>query len=61
VYQEGELASEMYFILTGEISFVLVKNENVIPYLTLRKDYYFGECAILFSEAKKHFENARSN
>jgi hypothetical protein len=50
----------MYFITTGEVSFVLVKKDQLIPYISLKKDYYFGECAILFSEMKKHFDTTRT-
>lgn len=49
VYKEGETCSEMYFILSGEVSRVLIK-QTIVPYMTIAKDYHFGECSLLFSD-----------
>jgi CRP-like cAMP-binding protein len=60
IYQEGEVANEMYFVLTGEVSICLVKNK-VIPYIIIRENYYFGEVDLLFSDVKKRCDTALSN
>lgn len=50
VYMEGDLASEMYFVLKGEINFVFHDEGSVIPYLAIPETYYFGEVDLILSE-----------
>lgn len=45
VFKQGELASEMYFILEGEA--VVLDEEDSIPVAILKKGNYFGEMGII--------------
>ena len=59
VYKEGDVCSEFYLILSGEVSRVLVK-KTIVPYMTITKDYYFGECSLLFSDKQQYFDTTRT-
>lgn len=49
----------MYFILSGEVSRVLIK-QTIVPYMTIAKDYHFGECSLLFSDKQTQFDTTRT-
>jgi len=55
VYKIGEHASEMYFVVKGEIAMVMTTNEGTeIAFNIITSGYYFGETDILFSDSKEH-------
>jgi CRP-like cAMP-binding protein len=60
VYKESEIASEMYFLVSGEVTVVLIRKNETIPYTTIHKNYYFGETALLFSQNNKHIDTTKT-
>lgn len=60
VYNEGDYAHQMYFIVKGKVEFVIFSHDEVIPYLELEKDYYFGELDFLFSEKKLRMNTVKT-
>lgn len=52
VYYEGSLATEMYFILKGEINYCFKDGLHAVPYLSIPEAYYFGEVDLLLSDDK---------
>jgi hypothetical protein len=59
IYKEAEFAREMYLIYKGEVSFVLTP--EMVPYLVISQNYYFGETDILITNKERHTATAVSN
>ena len=51
----------MYFIIKGEINFVLMHGKETTPYLSIPEGYYFGEWDLLISEDKIRHENTKAS
>jgi CRP-like cAMP-binding protein len=60
IYKAGELATEMYFLVSGEVAMVIQKGEVSIPFLQMFDGYYFGEIDLLFTESKQHMYSIRA-
>lgn len=60
LYNEGEFAHQVYFIVKGSIEFKISFKESTIPYLELSADYYFGETDLLFSENKTRMNTVKT-
>ena len=60
IYKAGELATEMYFLISGEVAMVIQKGEASIPFLQMFDGYYFGEIDLLFTESKQHMYSIRA-
>jgi CRP-like cAMP-binding protein len=61
VFKTGELALEMYFIISGEIQMTIrLETKEEVPFNTLIQRYYFGETDLLFSENKERTYNAKA-
>lgn len=60
IYKAGELATEMYFLVCGEVAMVIQKGEVSIPFLQMFDGYYFGEIDLLFMESKQHMYSIRA-
>lgn len=60
IYKAGELATEMYFLISGEVAMVIQKGEVSIPFLQMFDGYYFGEIDLLFMESKQHMYSIRA-
>ena len=54
VYHESEPAAEMYFIIKGEVNYVLAYDVNKEAYHVVKTNYYFGEEDLLLSDSKLH-------
>jgi len=60
IYREGDLAMEMFFIVSGQIDFVLIRRPKNVSYISVLQDYYFGELDLLFSDNKQRLHNAQA-
>lgn len=59
IFKTGELACEMYFIITAEIQMTIFIDLEEVPFNTLISGYYFGETDLLFSENRERSYNAK--
>jgi len=48
----------MYFVIKGEVTYMILDDEREIPYLTIPVAYYFGELELLLSGDSLRKENA---
>jgi CRP-like cAMP-binding protein len=60
VYREREPAAEMYFVIKGEVEYVLVRSGKKEAYHVVRENYYFGEEDLLLSGSKLHQFNTKT-
>lgn len=61
IYKKGDLALEMYFIVTGEVAMMTSISEGEsIPVNILSDGYYFGEIDLLFSENKNRANDVKA-
>jgi hypothetical protein len=49
IYRTDEVATEMFFIVSGEVGFQIVYQSQTITYHTIETNYYFGEVELLVS------------
>lgn len=54
IYHEKEPAAEMYFVVKGEVEYVLPGRGRKEAYHVVRTNYYFGEEDLLLSDTKLH-------
>lgn len=50
IYREGDPISEMFFVIRGEVAYVLSSIAEEPGYHIVKADYYFGEEDMLFTE-----------
>lgn len=50
----------MYFVIKGEVTYMILDDEREIPYLTIPVAYYFGELELLLSGDSLRKENAQA-
>ncbi|CAG9335933.1 unnamed protein product [Blepharisma stoltei] len=51
IYKTGDLATEIYFIIKGEVAMIVEPDEDTkIPFNFLSEGYYFGETDLLMNE-----------
>lgn len=60
IYREGDLALEMYFIVSGQVDFILIKRPRFLSYASIQANYYFGELDLLFSDNKQRLHNTQA-
>jgi len=60
IYKAGEYATEMYFLVKGEVAMVIMIDDVIIPFILLAPGYYFGEVDLLFSENKTHLHTVKA-
>ena len=71
VFKTGELASEMYFIISGEVNMTTIilvqstddvpEHQEEIPFKTILAEYFFGETDLLFSENRERTYNVKAS
>ena len=49
----------MYFVIKGEVTYMILDDEREIPYLTIPVAYYFGELELLLGDRLRK-ENAQA-
>ena len=54
VYHEKQPATEMFFIIRGEVEYVLSYDVRFAAYHVVKTHYYFGEEDLLLSDSKLH-------
>lgn len=54
VYQEGEPAREMFFLVRGEVEYVVEWTQGIVAYHVIHSHYYFGEEDLLLSDNRMH-------
>jgi len=54
VYQEGEPAREMYFLVRGEVEYVVDWTQGLVAYHVIHSRYHFGEEDLLLSDNRMH-------
>jgi CRP-like cAMP-binding protein len=60
IYETGEYANEMYFIVKGEVSFVISSNGSRYSFVKVKDNYYFGETDIILSPLKTHMTSVQA-
>ena len=60
IYTDEQYASQMYFIKSGIIEFFFLSNGEMISYIDIQSNYYFGEVDLLLSENRNHFHNTKT-
>lgn len=60
VYREGDPASEMFFLVSGEVEFVLDKDTEYICYVSVSPGYYFGEVDLLLSPSLQRLHTTKT-
>jgi CRP-like cAMP-binding protein len=60
VYKEGDPATEMYFLVTGEVEFVLDKENEYVCYVSVSPGYYFGEVDLLFAPSFQRLHTTKT-
>lgn len=58
IYREGDPAPEMFFVVRGEVEYVLTQIAGEPGYHTVKTDYYFGEEDLLFAD--KHASTVKT-
>jgi hyperpolarization activated cyclic nucleotide-gated potassium channel 2 len=54
VYQEGEPAREMFFLVRGEVEYVVLWTQGIVAYHVVHSRYHFGEEDLLLSDNRMH-------
>ena len=54
------MASEMYFLIRGEVEIVFEKDDEWCVYNTIEAGYYFGEVDIWMRDPPKHIDTMRA-
>lgn len=60
VYKEGDPATEMYFLVTGEVEFILDKENEYVCYVSVSPGYYFGEVDLLFAPSLQRLHTTKT-
>lgn len=58
IYREADPAAEMFFVVRGEVAYVLAHIVGEPGYHTVKADYYFGEEDLLFAD--KHLSTVKT-
>jgi len=58
IYREADPAAEMFFVVRGEVAYVLAQIVGEPGYHTVKADYYFGEEDLLFAD--KHLSTVKT-
>jgi CRP-like cAMP-binding protein len=63
IYKKNESAAEMYFIVKGEVSLLVLtkQKKEFCAYVTVSEGYHFGEIDLLLNDKRLRKEFARSN
>lgn len=54
LYIEQEYSDEIYFIVSGRVSYVLYYKEELYPYKTIPRGSYFGEIEVMKKQPRRY-------